>query len=241
MSITFGTSYCALLGHPYALSRVELQRQLALTIGNTIYHSVLDIGCGSMPYSPLFSTATHYQGLEIYGACGAHLPTNISFYDGLNIPFSNNSYDAVLCSQVLEHASEPSILLKEIFRTLKPQGVLILTIPFFWPEHEQPHDYRRFTRYGLQKTLEKAGFESIKIISLNCGLSTLFQLLIEYSESKRRQYLSWLPNYAWRALTLIPYSFLNILGFSFNRISYIVAPSYPHPIYLNLVASAIKP
>jgi SAM-dependent methyltransferase len=241
MSIKFGTSFRALLGHPYALSRVELQRQLTHAIGNHIYDSVLDIGCGSMPYRSLFSTASLYQGLEISRVYGAHLPTNIFFYDGLNIPFANNSYDAVLCSQVLEHASEPGILLKEILRILKPQGVLFMTIPFFWPEHELPYDYRRFTRYGLQKLLETAGFESVNIKSVDCGLSTLLQLLIEYSESKRRKYLSWLPNYAWRALTLIPYSFFNILGFTLNRISSKLAPSYQPSFYLNLVASAIKP
>ena len=63
----------------------------------------------------------------------------------------------------MEHVTEPRIFLAEAFRVMKRGGTALLTTPFMWGEHEQPHDYFRFTRYGLRYLAEKAGFEVIEI------------------------------------------------------------------------------
>jgi ubiquinone/menaquinone biosynthesis C-methylase UbiE len=83
--------------------------------------------------------------------------------NALALPFRSHSFDTALCFQVLEHVEEPSLLLDEALRILKPGGGLILTAPHIWNEHEMPHDYFRFTRYGLRHLLEKAGFQVIEI------------------------------------------------------------------------------
>ncbi len=57
----------------------------------------------------------------------------------------------------LEHLPEPGLALAEIARTLEPGGRLLIAAPHEWEVHQAPHDYFRYTRYGLQYLLERAG------------------------------------------------------------------------------------
>ncbi len=119
----------------------------------------LDVGCGSRPYESLFRVEK-YIGMDIQesGHPSASKRYDI-LYDGTTFPLEDRSVDGVLCTQVLEHAQHPEKLLSEIERVLKPGGVLLLTAPFLWQEHEQPYDYFRFTSYGLNYLLEQKGFQ----------------------------------------------------------------------------------
>jgi len=63
----------------------------------------------------------------------------------------------------LEHVTEPARVVCEIARVLKPGGRLLLIAPLEWEEHQQPHDYYRYTRYGLEHLLKQAGFAEIVI------------------------------------------------------------------------------
>jgi SAM-dependent methyltransferase len=62
----------------------------------------------------------------------------------------------VLCSEVLEHLPRPDRAIAELRRVLKPQGTLVLTVPFLRRHHAAPHDYFRFTEHGLRRLLEEA-------------------------------------------------------------------------------------
>jgi len=79
------------------------------------------------------------------------------YYDGKTIPFENDSFGLVISTQVLEHVPSPAMLIREMVRVLKPGGILILTLPFVYPEHEIPYDFFRFTRYGIEALLEENG------------------------------------------------------------------------------------
>jgi SAM-dependent methyltransferase len=115
---------------------------------------LLDLGCGNRRYERLFVHA-RYVGYDVdtQGArpdvCG----------HAAALPFRDASFDAALCTQVLEHVTSPADMLLELRRVLAPGGVLILTAPQHWRLHEEPHDYWRFTKYGLQRLLDDAGFE----------------------------------------------------------------------------------
>jgi SAM-dependent methyltransferase len=69
------------------------------------------------------------------------------------------TFDTVYSSQVLEHVPDPLKALQEIYRVLVPGGHAIVSVPLFNGLHEEPHDYFRYTPYGLKYLMEKAGFK----------------------------------------------------------------------------------
>ena len=141
---------------------------------------VIDLGCGTSPYrEDILQYATKYIGID-WTESNHELPhvsilANLSQY----LPLRENFADSVVSFQVLEHLPEPNIFLAECFRTLKSGGRLIITIPFNWHVHEEPHDYYRFTRHGINYLLKKNGFEKI-IIEENTGFWQMWILKINY-------------------------------------------------------------
>jgi len=119
---------------------------------------VIDVGCGERPYADFFEGA-HYVGLN-YGMDDAS-PDIVG--DAQQLPLESSCADIVFSTQVIEHVPNPEKLVREAFRVLKPRGVLLLTGPFYWPLHEEPHDFYRFTRYGFEHLLSSAGFEVVSI------------------------------------------------------------------------------
>ncbi|MBI1898675.1 MAG: class I SAM-dependent methyltransferase [Acidobacteria bacterium] len=79
------------------------------------------------------------------------------------LPFRERTFDACINIVTLEHVREPRAVLKEIARGLRPGAPLLMVVPHEWEEHQQPHDYYRFTRYGVQHLLEQAGFGELRI------------------------------------------------------------------------------
>ncbi len=120
---------------------------------------VLDIGCGHQPYKPLIPVSCHWIGVNPDTDNAS--PTLVA--DGLLLPFHNQQFDFVLCTQVIEHVSDPLQLVQEISRCLKPGGLLLLSGPMYWPLHEEPHDYWRFTKYGLRQLLKRTGLEEVEM------------------------------------------------------------------------------
>ena len=138
---------------------------------------VLDVGCGLKPYESYFSHCT-YIGIDV--AESGREASNKTYdyaFDGVNIPFENGSYDVVLCTEVLEHAINPSALLKEMHRVLKLDGVLFLTVPFIWGLHEVPYDFRRYTIFGIKTELENAKFEVCMQEKLTSGIDAIEMLM----------------------------------------------------------------
>lgn len=120
----------------------DLRRELAGFSGR-----LLDVGCGNSPFRHLLDPAvTRYQGVDVAVATdfGYQNPDTV-YYDGHVLPFPDASFDAVLCTEVLEHIAEPAETIREIYRVLKPGGRLLLTIPWSARFHYQPHDYHRYT------------------------------------------------------------------------------------------------
>lgn len=233
----FGDCLPALLGHPYALARTALSAEIRLAATCLNKCKILDVGCGSMPYRGFFSDATSYDGLEIDQPRNRANPNVTHWYDGTLFPLADKTYTGVICSQVLEHAFEPELLLSEIYRVLEPGGSLLLTIPFFWPEHEQPYDSQRFTSFGLISRLEKLGFQNISVVKTNPGLSCLMQLGIEWAESYGRNFHGRLAT-LWRLAMVLPYTIMNLTGFLYRSLPQVNRNRSKAELYLDLVVLA---
>lgn len=124
---------------------------------------LLDVGCGSKPYQNLLSGRyTEYVGID-YPKTASGIPTADAFASVRVLPFADQSFDTVLCTQVLEHVPEPWAALGEMRRVLKPYGYLVLSVPMMSPLHEEPHDYFRFTNHGLDYWLRATDFNPILI------------------------------------------------------------------------------
>lgn len=85
--------------------------------------------------------------------------------DITSIPVSDESFDVILCTEVLEHIPDPISALKEFYRILRPDGILIITVPFCSFTHMAPyHFYSGFNRYFFQHHLPAIGFEISELI-----------------------------------------------------------------------------
>ena len=144
---------------------------------------VYDFGCGEKPYAEdIVNAGLTYVGIDWSDTIH---DLHADIVSDLNKPLSlpNDIADNIISFQVLEHLYEPQVMLNETYRILKPGGGIFLSVPFQWMEHEVPHDYFRYTRYGLEYMFEKAGFQDIEIYSLT-GFWVMWTLKLNYQLSR---------------------------------------------------------
>ncbi len=124
---------------------------------------VLDAGAGEGKYYDELRH-THYVGVDLSVGDEAWDYGNLdAVSDLMRLAFCKAAFDAAVCTQVLEHVTEPSQVLAELYRVLKPGGKLFLSAPQSWYQHQKPCDYYRYTSFGLRYLLEKAGFQVASI------------------------------------------------------------------------------
>lgn len=168
----------AMFFNPFYFARKNLAMAISESSSN-IHGNLLDVGCGTKPYRSLFKVES-YRGLDIDSPVTRERGVADDLYDGTQFPYQNDTFDSVLCNQVLEHVFNPDKFLTEINRVLKPGGKLLLTVPFVWDEHEQPYDYARYSSFGLTALLEKNGLKIISHRKLAADATILFQLTNAY-------------------------------------------------------------
>lgn len=123
---------------------------------------MLDLGCGTRRYELIFrEVVDSYIGLDWPEIKGRAFPDVVG--DAVHIPFVDASFDVVLATELMEHLPSPQNFLLEVTRVLRVGGVLILSVPFMEPIHEEPRDYYRFTPFSLHLLLEEQGFSIEKI------------------------------------------------------------------------------
>lgn len=153
----------------------------------------MDFGCGSKPYEQLFTNAQKYIGVDISSSGHNHKDSKIDvFYDGHALPFKDNYFDCIFSSEVFEHVQYLNDVLPELKRVLKPGGIMMITCPFLWPEHEVPFDFRRFSSFGIKQFLQDNGFQIITHEKLTLSSEIIFQLAIE-NIRQGKLYKQWKP------------------------------------------------
>ena len=121
---------------------------------------VLDIGCSDQKLKSYLKTDCHYFGLDYSQTATPLYKTKpVLFADAQAIPFQDNSIDTAVMLETLEHIPDPQTVLKEAYRVLKPDGRLVLSMPFLYPVHDSPYDFQRFTIHGLRVLVQYCGFK----------------------------------------------------------------------------------
>ncbi len=124
---------------------------------------VLDAGAGEGNYRGFFA-AQRYLGLDLAVGDQTWDYSRLDVVGDLTaLPFRDATFAASVNIVTLEHVTDPARVLCELARTLAAGGRLLLIVPHEWEEHQQPHDYFRYTRFGVAHLLKQAGFGEIEI------------------------------------------------------------------------------
>jgi SAM-dependent methyltransferase len=187
------------------LTRVTLDRFIAAHASPL---RTLDIGAQNGPYGSHFPRRV---ALDVQRGIGVQV-----IGDAQALGICDASFDVVLCTEVLEHLPEPQRAIDEIYRVLVPGGQLLLTTRFLFPIHDAPHDYFRFTKYGLRHLLRRFDITELQEETDAVGtLAVLLQRLGMQAETLHRT--------PFRALWLLwaqmvrPFSFLITQEFGDSR------------------------
>ncbi|MCU0433979.1 MAG: methyltransferase domain-containing protein [Bacteroidia bacterium] len=138
-----------------------------------------DVGCGDVPYYIFYKDIVSETICVDWGNSRldiSHLDFEADLNEGLGF-LESNSFDTVLCSDVLEHIRKPELLFSEMIRILKPGGHLILTVPFLYWLHETPHDHHRYTEYKLKDFCATNNAEAVELFPYGGLPEVLFDLV----------------------------------------------------------------
>lgn len=124
----------------------------------------LNLGSGAV------SMGENFTNVDYFPMKGVSLCSDVH-----HLPFRENSVDAVQCMQLSEHVEDPRRMALEIYKALKPEGEVFLTVPFMYPYHEAPIDLSRWTQEGLKNLMEE--FTPIQIGVLGGPTATLVEAL----------------------------------------------------------------
>ncbi len=165
--VKFCDEFGASIIHPQYAIR-QLQKEAIQEAKKYAKGRLIDIGCGFMPYrkelEPLvdfYTGVDHPQISKLYES--SRKPE--VFADAKKLPFKDNSFDIGLLLQVLEHVDYPEKVIREAARVLKPNGTLIISIPFLYPLHDMPYDWGRYTSTALKNFINASALDIIKIKS----------------------------------------------------------------------------
>jgi SAM-dependent methyltransferase len=191
---------------------------------------LFDVGCGRKPYAPMLEDrVSRYIGMEYAPGSGYRGNAADVCGDAAAIPLASASVDTVLCTEVLEHVSDPDAVVGEIARVLKPGGKVICTAPFCYPVHDE-YDFYRYSpgtvgtlmkRHGLEVVLERP------LAGTGVTLAVLFNL---YWFEAGFIWTKWLYpiGLVLRPLLWLFAAFVNLSGWLFERLIPSTSLSFNH-------------
>lgn len=125
--------------------------------------TVLDAGSGHLEEqvmrAELLATGITLHTMDMNPGPGVDFTGDVSAMD-----FASNTYDAVICTQVMEHVRSPEKTCAELARVVKPGGHVFITAPQSAPLHNIPWHFFNPTKFGLQMLAENNGLDVLKIV-----------------------------------------------------------------------------
>jgi hypothetical protein len=122
---------------------------------------VADVGCGEQPWrASIERLGGTYTGIDVAQNSKGTVHVIASILD---LTDWINRYDVVLCTEVLEHVPDSQRAMLGLAHISKPRSPLIITTPFMYPLHEEPHDYVRLTPYQLVRLAETTALEVLTL------------------------------------------------------------------------------
>ncbi len=133
----------------------------------------LDLGAGNAKYRHIIKPKTSkYVTFDMVP--GPHIDI---VGDIMNFPIEGDSFDTVVSTQVLEHVRKPWVMVSEMHRVLKNNGIAIASAPFLVPYHADPHDYFRYTKEGMSALFTENGFEVIECESYGGLFAVMYEMI----------------------------------------------------------------
>lgn len=145
----------------FSPASLTLYRALCDALDRHLRGRTLDVGAGHLPLRPLvLERGGEYESVDIE----RRHPDLDHVDDAQRLgTFADASYDTIICSQVLEHVADPFAAMHAMARVLRPGGALIVTVPHLSRLHELPHDYYRYTEFGLRAMAEREGLRVLEV------------------------------------------------------------------------------
>jgi len=126
---------------------------------------ILDAGAGEARHREVFEKQRYVAVDLAVGDAAWNYGKLDALADLCALPFRDASFDAAINIVTLEHVHDPAAAMREIGRTLKPGARVFLAIPQDWEVHQAPHDYFRYTRYGIEHLLRGAGMTPVRVVA----------------------------------------------------------------------------
>lgn len=140
---------------PDVVRRLSHTHEVMRVVVDAVHGDCLDLGAGMSKYKArILERAKSYKTMDMQALPGIDVVGDV-----LRPPFADASFDTVVSTQVLEHVKEPWTMVEQMARVLRPGGTAIVTTPFMYPFHADPHDYFRYTEEGMRHLFERVGMQ----------------------------------------------------------------------------------
>lgn len=135
---------------------------------------ILDVG-SSKPWQKEMATFKEWFRSSTYHTLDSDPNSGATYIaDVQKMPLANNAYKAIICKAVLQHVPFPYNAIKEMYRVLEPNGLLLAYVPFIYPYHARKNlykDYWRFSKDGIERLFRD--FQNVEISPVDGYFTTL--------------------------------------------------------------------
>lgn len=166
-----------------SITRISTEIELKkIFLSRKNWKRVLDVGSKNSPYKKFINFEEYFR-MDVVSETKPDICCDLH-----EIKCNDSSFNTIIATEVLEHLYNPQKALKEIYRILKKNGMLVLSTRFIYKYHPDPNDYYRFTRDSLEYLLKD--FSEIKVLPLGNRLHIFWQILV--NDSLLKHFLNFL-------------------------------------------------